>query len=306
MTAGYTIRPFATTEEFRACVELQEETWGVGFSERVSPAILKVSQILGGVSSGAYDAGDRLVGFVFGMTGVRDGEVVHWSDMLAVRPEIRDSGLGRRLKEYQRDEVMGRGVQKMFWTFDPLQSRNAHLNVTKLGAVVREYRENMYGDTDSPLHQGIGTDRFVALWLLASERVRERLASPDAVGDPSEATGRAAGGAPDLPGGSSGGGAALGASKLLADAPKALGAETGGGHPRPSDPVLSLHVPAVAVSIPAEIGALMKDDLPLAVAWREATRAVFTHYLSAGWEVREFMRGDPTSTYLVCAPPLVS
>jgi predicted GNAT superfamily acetyltransferase len=305
MTPGYTIRPFVTAEEYRACVGLQEETWGVGFSERVSPAILKVSQILGGVASGAYDAAGRLVGFVFGMTGVRDGEVVHWSDMLAVRPEARDSGLGRRLKEYQREEVMARGVRKMFWTFDPLQSRNAHLNIAKLGAVVREYRENMYGDTDSPLHRGIGTDRCVALWLLGSERVRARLAHDGPAADRTDVTVRLREGRVGR-GPFGAGKTASGGALLLQDTPIALGAETGGVHPRPSAPVLSLTAPAVAVSVPAEIGALMKDDLSLAVAWREATRAVFLHYLSAGWEVREFVRGDPTSTYLVCAPPLVS
>lgn len=277
MSDGYTIRPFTTTEEYRDCVRLQEDTWGAGFSERVSPAILKVSQILGGLASGAYAADGRLVGFVFGMTGVRDGEVVHWSDMLAVRPEARDAGLGRRLKEYQRDEMLGRGVEKMFWTFDPLQSRNAHLNITRLGAVVREYRENMYGDTDSPLHQGIGTDRFVALWLLGSDRVRSRLAVESSSSD-------------------------TGVGSRV-PTPLALDADASGRHPRPADPVLSLHASAVRVKIPADVSALMHDDLPLAVAWREATRAVFGHYLSAGWEVREFERDGSTSTYLVCAPP---
>jgi len=90
----YQIRPFKTIEEYRECVALQEETWGQGFTERVAPAILKVAQILGGLSAGAYAADGSLVGFVFGMTGVRDGELVHWSDMLAVRRGLRDSGLG--------------------------------------------------------------------------------------------------------------------------------------------------------------------------------------------------------------------
>jgi predicted GNAT superfamily acetyltransferase len=292
---GYTIRPFTTTEEYRDCVRLQEDTWGEGFSERVAPAILKVSQILGGVSSGAYDAAGRLVGFVFGMTGLRDGEVVHWSDMLAVRPEARDAGLGRRLKEYQRDEMVGRGIGKMLWTFDPLQSRNAHLNITRLGAVVREYRANMYGDTDSPLHHGIGTDRFVALWLLGSERVRSRLAGSEPVRSGLFGPAR-------VRSGLAGEAAEAGGER----APLALDADLSGRHPRPTEPLLSPHVSAVRVKIPADVSALMRDDLPLAVAWREATRAVFGHYLSGGWEVREFERGDETSTYLVCAPPLVT
>lgn len=267
--AEYTIRPFASTEDYRACVELQEDTWGAGFSERVSPAILKVSQILGGVASGAYGENGRLVGFVFGMTGLREGRVVHWSDMLAVRPEARDSGLGRRLKEYQRSEVLSRGVDTMFWTFDPLQSRNAHLNVTRLGAVVREYRVDMYGESDSPLHQGIGTDRFVVLWLLDSERVEGRLAGSE----------------PD---------AYEGAPFALADA----GSDTR-GHPRPGSPDTSLGNDAVRVAIPSDVGSLMDDDMELAVAWRRATRTVLTHYLDAGYQVGEFERGRTTSAYVL-------
>ena len=270
---SFTIRPFATIDEYRACADLQEDTWGKGFSERVSPAILKVAQILGGVSAGAWDDEGRLVGFVFGMTGQRDGELVHWSDMLAVRPELRDSGLGRQLKAYQREDVLSRGVEKMFWTFDPLRSRNAHLNITRLGAVVREYHENMYGDTDSPLHKGIGTDRMVALWQLPTDRVAERVAAFSAPGP-----------SPVIP---------------FADGPSALAAAMDGAHPRPAEPDTTLGNDFVHVAIPSDIGTLMSDDLGLAVAWREATRAVFHHYLSSGYEVREFQRGTPVSTYLL-------
>lgn len=276
MTGDFTIRSFETTEEYRACVELQEETWGVGFSERVPSAILKVSQILGGVSAGAYDVGNRLVGFVFGMTGLRDGEVVHWSDMLAVRPEARDAGLGRRLKEYQREQVLSRGVRTMFWTFDPLQSRNAHLNVTRLGAVVREYRENMYGDTDSPLHRGIGTDRFVALWQLDSDRVRTRLERAAVTSDENE---EPRGLWPDP------------AAFHLA-----LEADTSSPLPRPGDVVIE-DADFVAVRIPSDIGGLMTHDVELARAWRVATRRVFRYYLESGLEVRAFQRGPTVSTY---------
>jgi predicted GNAT superfamily acetyltransferase len=240
------IRPLASIEDYRACVALQEETWGVGFSERVSPAILKVAQILGGVSSGAF---------------TDDG-----------RPELRDTGLGRRLKAYQRREVVSRGVEKMLWTFDPLRSRNAHLNITRLGAVVREYAVDMYGDTDSPLHRGIGTDRFIALWLLTSSRVEDRVGAIEA-------------GSIRLP------------TTPDPTAPLALAADESRPWPRPGDPLLSLGNDAVRVAIPADIGPLMEDDPSLARAWREATRAAFVHYLGRGFEVREFGRGTTVSTY---------
>ena len=239
----YVIRPFETMEQCHECVALQEETWGQGFSERVAPAILKVGRILGGVSSGAYDADGHLVGFVFGLTGVRNGEVVHWSDMLAVRPEARDSGLGRRLKAYQRDEVMALGIDRMYWTFDPLQSRNAHLNITRLGAVVREYRVDMYGQTDSPLHRGIGTDRFVPLWHLPTERVAGRLTDdPSHAFDPSSIDDASTG---------------VALAAISTD---------GGSHPRPGPVDCTLGNEWVRVEIPSDVGALMDDDLGLAQA----------------------------------------
>jgi len=268
----YDIRPFASVAELHECVALQEETWGHGFSERVAPAILKVAQILGGVAAGAYTGDGALAGFVFGMTGVRDGEVVHWSDMLAVRRGIRDRGLGTTLKAYQRRVMLAQNVQKMFWTFDPLQSRNAYLNFSKLGIVVREYVRDMYGETDSPLHRGIGTDRFIALWLLASERVRERV----------ERNARG----PRM-------------ADRLSD-PQALGeADASETLPSPGTPVLELDAPTVRVSVPTEISELMSRSMEHAVAWREATRSAFVHYLDRGYEVRELLRGERTSDYLL-------
>jgi predicted GNAT superfamily acetyltransferase len=170
---GIVIRRVKTQAEYEECVRIQDETWGAGFSERVPSAILKVSQYLGGVTAAAFDgAGDdaRILGFVFGMTGIRDGQLVHWSDMLAVRPEARDHGIGRRLKLYQRSLVAELGVTQILWTFDPLVSRNAHLNLNALGARVTDYVPDMYGaDTGSALHQGIGTDRFVVAWDVSGE-----------------------------------------------------------------------------------------------------------------------------------------
>jgi predicted GNAT superfamily acetyltransferase len=170
---GIVIRRVETQAEYEECVRIQDETWGAGFSERVPSAILKVSQYLGGVTAAAFDgaaADARILGFVFGMTGIRDGQLVHWSDMLAVRPEARDHGIGRRLKLYQRSLVAELGVTQILWTFDPLVSRNAHLNLNALGARVTDYVPDMYGaDTGSALHQGIGTDRFVVAWEVGGE-----------------------------------------------------------------------------------------------------------------------------------------
>lgn len=160
-----TLRPLRSDAEYRACVDLQMRTWGENFSERVPPTILKVTQRIGGIAAGAFSSGGDLLGFVFGMTGVEDGELVHWSDMLAVQPDARNLGLGHKLKQYQADTLRDLGVSRVYWTYDPLVARNAHLNLNKLGARVVEYVPDMYGRTESALHE-IGTDRFVVAWRI--------------------------------------------------------------------------------------------------------------------------------------------
>jgi predicted GNAT superfamily acetyltransferase len=265
------IRPLQTIEEYRACVRFQEETWGAGFSERVPLAILKVSQILGGVTAGAFDDSGELVGFVFGMTGVMGGDTVHWSDMLAVRPDLQDSGLGLRLKAYQRERMLQLGVRTMRWTFDPLESKNAHLNINKLGVTVDRYVVDMYGQTDSPLHQGIGTDRFVPVWDLDSERVKRRLLE----------------GAPGP------------AEALETGAAEALGSSVVEGLPMPGRVDLGLREERLLVAIPASVQEVKKTSIEAARAWREATRTVLSHYLAAGYEVRELYRHEQQSNYLL-------
>jgi predicted GNAT superfamily acetyltransferase len=269
--ADVEIRPLTTIEEYRACVELQEETWGEGFSEGVPPAILKVSQLLGGICAGAYDANGHMVGFVFGMTGPRDGELVHWSDMLAVRAQGRNTGLGTRLKAYQRERLLAGGIETMYWTFDPLQSRNAYVNFSKLGVIVREYELDMYGDTDSPLHRGVGTDRFVVRWLMSSGRVVARLTGEQPA--PSH--------------------------ESFSDAQRVLGGDEVEGVVHPGTPDLGNSSDQLLVAIPADILEIMSRSMDVAVQWRNATRAVFTHYLSAGYEVRELLRAGATSDYLL-------
>lgn len=163
------VRPLRTAEDYAACVALQMATWGAGFREAVPATILRIAQRLGGVATGAFAADGTLLGFVFGMTGVEDGAVVHWSDMLAVRDDLRNHGIGRRLKLHQRDAVRAAGATRMYWTYDPMLARNAHFNLTRLGARVVEFVPDMYGaDTGSALHGDSGTDRFIVVWPLAA------------------------------------------------------------------------------------------------------------------------------------------
>ena len=247
MGSRFTIRPFASIDEFKECVRFQEETWGKGFSDLVAVAILKVSQRLGGIAAGAYDAEGELAGFVFGMTGVQEGQIVHWSDMLAVRAELEDAGLGTRLKAYQRDELISRGVIRMHWTFDPLEAKNAHLNLNKLGAVAGEYVRDMYGQTDSPAPSG---DRH--------RPIRRDLGDGLSPSDPA-ARGRAAPG-PDP-------GADRGAQRTFA-------VQREGGLDLPGELDLAIDDDRLLVPIPQSIQAVRDTSLEAPLRWRTATRSV--------------------------------
>src|SRR5271167_3985080 len=114
------IRRIATWPEYRACVELQQEVWGGEFTDQVPASILSVAQRIGGVTAGAFEPDGRLVGFVFGISGIQHGRLVHWSDLMAVRAEARDRGVGRQLKLFQRELVRADGATTMYWSFDPL------------------------------------------------------------------------------------------------------------------------------------------------------------------------------------------
>ncbi|MDB4876727.1 MAG: hypothetical protein JWM41_3173 [Gemmatimonadetes bacterium] len=155
------IRPLRSTEDLHACVELQRDVWGRGQSEIVPTTLLHVVEYVGGLVAGAFDAHGTLLGFVFGITGIRDGVLSHWSHQLGVRDSARNLGLGRMLKEYQRATMAALGVERIYWSFDPLMAKNAYLNLNKLGGAIAEYVPDMYGTTESPLHLGMATDRLV-------------------------------------------------------------------------------------------------------------------------------------------------
>ena len=272
--AGHEIRPLASDQELQACVALQREVWGPGFSECVPVALLKVTQRLGGTLLGAFDREGRLDGFVFGLTGVVEGRTVHWSDMLAVRAGVRDQGLGMALKAGQREALLTAGITLCHWTFDPLESRNAWLNLARLGALVREYVPDMYGSTDSPLHQGIGTDRFVVHWPLDSERVRARVE-----------------GSADPP--------------ALADhegLPRAFDVHSAGELPAPGEPVELAGAERFLVPIPRSIQEVKVRDPDLAVRWRHATRGVLLPALGVGFQVSELLTGGQLGYYLLERP----
>jgi predicted GNAT superfamily acetyltransferase len=175
VTAGsILIRDCQSLDEMRAYVALQKEVWNFTDIELVPLRMFVVASKIGGQVIGAFD-GNQLIGFAFAIPGARGGHSFLYSHMLAVRKPYRDAGLGRRLKLAQRDDALDRGFELMEWTFDPLEIKNAYLNIEKLGAIARRYHVNQYGITSSPLQGGLPTDRLVAEWWLKSKRVEEVL-----------------------------------------------------------------------------------------------------------------------------------
>jgi predicted GNAT superfamily acetyltransferase len=164
------VRACEGLDEFRACVALQREIWGEADLEIVPDTIFVVAEHTGGQILGAFDE-KRLVGFTLSMPGLRNGAVYLHSHMTGVATDYRDRGVGRMLKLFQRDEALSRDIRLIEWTFDPLEMRNAHFNLNRLGAIARRYLPNFYGITSSPLHRGLATDRLVAEWQLDSPRV---------------------------------------------------------------------------------------------------------------------------------------
>ena len=170
------IRTCNGLDELRACVALQKEVWNFTDAELVPLRMFVVAEKVGGQVMGAF-AGNDMVGFALSVPGTRSGKVYLHSHMLAVRADHRNRGLGRRLKLFQREEALSRGIELIEWTFDPLEIKNAYLNIERLGAVARRYNLNQYGITSSPLQGGLPSDRLIAEWWLKSKRVETLLAA---------------------------------------------------------------------------------------------------------------------------------
>lgn len=271
MTSPIDIRPLTTEFELDLCVELQRRTWGPDFREIVFPAMLTIVQKIGGIAAGAFD-GDDMLGFVFGLSGVRDGRPVHWSHMLAVRPEAQGTGLGRRLKLYQRQRLLEAGITTAYWTYDPLVSRNAHFNLNRLGVRAIEYVRDMYGGgTGSTLHNAIGTDRLVVEWELDDERVAQAID-----------------------------GQSLFDVAPFADTP-ALNREPQAGTgsaPTANEIDTRLnHGGGVRIAIPEDIGEVQQNAPQEARDWRWSTRAMFEAAFDRDYRVVGFHRGDDGCFY---------
>jgi predicted GNAT superfamily acetyltransferase len=248
-TVALDVRPVASLAEYAACVALQREVWGAEF-ESVPASLLQVATYVGGLCIGAFTGDGELLGFVFGLGGTIDGRPTHWSHLLGVREPARNLGVGRLLKERQRELLASRGVPEMCWTFDPLIAKNAYLNLNLLGASVVRYVPDMYGTTESPLHHGLATDRLLVSCRTTPDSRRH---------DESRAA--------DAP--------------LLTPAPQHDDPLLDTSRDRPT---------SLRIEVPADFRQLLSRSPALATAWHAALRRHFTWALDAGYVVTGLYR----------------
>jgi predicted GNAT superfamily acetyltransferase len=261
------IRDLTTLDECRQVAELEKDIWAyTDADDIVPPPVLIVSVKRGGILLGAFDPDGTMRGFVYSIPAVKEGRLTQWSHMLGVARAARGSGVGAALKLAQRDRALAMGIDLIEWTFDPLQAENAHLNFAKLGVVVEEYEENIYGQSSSPLHSGSPTDRFVAEWRLTAPHVVRRI---EARGFPRM---RDAG---------------------VTSAEIVNPSMAGRRWIRPSGANLSLDPPRLLVEIPVGFTEMQMEDAPLAREWRLSTRAIFQHYFARGYHVVDFFLSRP-------------
>ena len=271
-----TIRDLHSFEDLKQAEEVEREVWGLSDLDATPMTLAIAVREAGGIWVGAFD-GTKLAGFAFGFLGTERGQLIVHSHMLAVRETYRNSQLGYKLKLAQRERALtlriddGRSndlrvhdlrISEMTWTFDPLQSKNAHLNFAKLGVVSESYKADFYGpETSSVLHRN-GTDRLWVTWPLASRRVQHRLQGKDSRAEIVDAL-----------------------STLTP-----LIRFNGDGKPVPTDLAAALSRQRIAIEIPSDIGDVEQRDPALAREWRLQTRWAFTEALKSEFLVAEFCR----------------
>ncbi|QQE75577.1 hypothetical protein KDJ56_06325 [Brevibacillus composti] len=225
----------------------------------------------GGLFLGAFD-GDNMIGFLYSFPGYTDGELHLCSHMLGFLPAYRKQGLGVQMKWLQRSEALAAGYKRITWTYDPLETVNAYLNLVKLGGVVHRYIPDCYGELADEMNKGLPTDRFLLDWHIASQRVKRYKA-----GSPSLA------------------GAAAGDDKL----PSVLSWKETEGVVRPVDIDLQCAEERFWLAVPAHFQQVKQADMEAARAWREATRELFTHYFAQGYVITGLKRQQATASYLL-------
>ncbi|HEV2697705.1 MAG TPA: GNAT family N-acetyltransferase [Terriglobales bacterium] len=256
-----TIRELETVADLARALELERNVWQCEASDVVPITLAVASRAAGSIWLGAFDR-DELVGFAFALPSFDAGETAFHSHTVGVRDDYQSSGVGYQLKLAQRKRALAVGIKKMTWTFDPLRSRNAHLNFCKLGVISDRYEVDFYGTkSSSPLHSN-STDRFWVTWHMADPRVEQRLKGKDPRSEMLDALAHL----------------------------DPLVRFNGNGRPAEAELVPALARQRIAIEIPGDIGRIEGEDIALGREWRLATRRAFTESLKAGFVVKDFCR----------------
>jgi len=258
--ASTQIRLLKSPKEFQECERIQKAVWGtVG----VASEVLIVTQKYGGAVLGAFVAGN-CVGFIYAFLARRHGRLIHWSHQMAVRDGFRDLGIGFKLKMAHRQYALRQGLSSICWTYDPLQSRNAVLNIGRLGGQVEEYLPDCYGQFDSLIEKNLPSDRFVVNWKIASPAVERRLG---------------------------GGRPSVSAATLPLVNPTRLAGE----FLENRKVLLNLEQPRLLVEIPTNTDPMRAIRLDLARRWRMETRKIFLSYFAIGYSVVDLVMPSPAN-----------
>ena len=259
MAEDVRIRRAATRGDFDSCVLLQRAVWGLSDLEITSAIQLIATTHAGGMLHVAEAADGQAVGFAYAFAAARNGRAHLHSDMLAVLPEYQQRGVGVRLKWAQREDALARGIDLITWTYDPLQARNAHLNLRRLGAEATEFLENFYGITTSSLHHGLPTDRLLVRWALNSDRVR-RIAS----------------------------GGEGSSTVAMPPSPRINDVRWQAGWPVSSEPRLDMEDPELLLEIPPEWGVICQKSPWVAGDWQAKVRRAFQAYFGRAYVAADF------------------
>lgn len=267
--SGITIRDLTTYDEFLAARAIQQTCWQLAPGEGLYPPTLATAARSGGTVLGAFD-GDRMVGFLFGFLGLHEGRHLKLcSQTMGVLPDYRNRGVAAALKWAQRARMLALGIDLITWTYDPLEAANAWLNLHTLGAVVRTYHRNLYGESLGVLNRGLPSDRFLVEWWIRAPHV---VARAEGAAVPTEA----------LRG-------------------PVLNPCTGEGSQRR---ITALHLdqtaPVLHAEIPSDFQALKRADMALAAAWRADMRQLFETCFGRGYQavdVSKLTQGDQVLVY---------
>lgn len=254
------IRLARTHEDYAGCEELSRSIWGASERNVVPRELLLTMQLNGGIVQGAWLPDGTIVGFVFGFLGRRDNQLRLCSHQLGVIPAYRGQGLGIRLKMAQAEEAQRRGLDLITWTFDPLEARNAYINLHRLGAIAQLYDRDHYGVMEDELNRGLPSDRLEAEWWLGPAANRWRRPRPQEADR---------------------------APVILAVGPD--------GGPQPTS-VRPSQTRTVVVEVPADFQALKAGNPGQALQWRLAAREALEAVLAARFYAADFL---PRGAYVM-------